>query len=60
MTRPPTAFWKPTPELQGYGLTFTLGRGTELCVLAIQFLARFVEGRTLTSITENFAALTRE
>ena len=34
--------------LEGHGLTFTLGRGTELCVLAIEYLAQFVNGRTLS------------
>ncbi|MEO6923018.1 MAG: enolase C-terminal domain-like protein, partial [Bryocella sp.] len=37
--------------LEGHGLTFTLGRGTELCVKALQYLTRFVVGRTLESIT---------
>lgn len=41
-------------ELEGHGLTFTLGRGTELCVLALEYLARAVKGRTLASLTENF------
>src|ERR1700748_1635636 len=38
--------------LTGYGLTFTLGRGTELCVSAAQYLARFIRGRSLSSITD--------
>ena len=46
--------------LEGHGLTFTLGRGTELCVTAIKYLARFVNGRTLSSITEDFVAFTRQ
>jgi L-fuconate dehydratase len=46
--------------VEGHGLTFTLGRGTELCVLAIDYLSRFVSGRTLDSITSDFAAFTRE
>jgi L-fuconate dehydratase len=46
--------------LEGHGLTFTLGRGTELCVTAIKYLARFVSGRTLSSITEDFVAFTRQ
>jgi L-fuconate dehydratase len=46
--------------LEGYGLTFTLGRGTELCVLAIEYLSRFVKGRTLDSLTENMAAFCRQ
>lgn len=44
---------------QGHGLTFTLGRGTELCVLALEYLSRFVTGRTLSSINEDFAAFSR-
>jgi L-fuconate dehydratase len=40
-------------ELEGHGLTFTLGRGTELCVSAIEYLSRFVKGRTLASITSD-------
>ena len=47
-------------ELEGYGLTFTLGRGTELCVEAVRYLSRFVIGRSLSSITNNFAAFSRE
>ena len=46
--------------LEGHGLTFTLGRGTELCVLALEYLFKFVRGRTLSSITGNFAAFSRE
>jgi len=45
---------------EGHGLTFTLGRGTQLCVGALEYLFRYVEGRTLRSITENFAAFARE
>lgn len=46
--------------LEGHGLTFTLGRGTELCVSAIQYLSRFVRDRSLSSITDDFAAFTRQ
>ncbi|HEY0759380.1 MAG TPA: enolase C-terminal domain-like protein [Acidisarcina sp.] len=45
---------------EGHGLTFTLGRGTELCVAALEYLFRYVRGRTLSSITDNFAAFSRE
>jgi len=38
-------------HLEGHGLTFTLGRGTEVCVAAINALAPIVIGRTLESIT---------
>lgn len=44
----------------GYGLTFTLGRGTELCVEAIRYLSRFAVGRSLASITEDLGAFYRE
>ncbi len=37
--------------LEGHGLTFTLGRGTELVVRAVDYLAKFVSGQTLDSIT---------
>jgi L-fuconate dehydratase len=40
-------------ELEGHGLTFTLGRGTELVVGALNYLAQFARGRTLQSITAN-------
>jgi L-fuconate dehydratase len=46
--------------LAGYGLTFTLGRGTELCVLALAYLARYVKGRTLDSLTADMAAFCRQ
>lgn len=46
--------------LRGFGLTFTLGRGTELCVEALRYLSRCVQGRTLSSITENLCAFIRE
>ena len=38
-------------KLEGHGLTFTLGRGNELCVAAIQSLKPFVVGKELESIT---------
>jgi L-fuconate dehydratase len=47
-------------DLKGYGLTFTLGRGTELCVEALRYLSKFIIGRSLSSITDNFAAFFRE
>ena len=36
--------------LRGYGLTFTIGRGNELCVAAVKSLAPIVVGRTLEEI----------
>ena len=46
--------------LEGHGLTFTLGRGTELCVSALEYLARFVTGRTLESITSDLGGFYRQ
>lgn len=40
-------------DIEGHGLTFTLGRGTDLCVSAIEYLSKFVKGRTLESITSD-------
>ena len=40
-------------ELKGYGLTFTLGRGNELCVGAAKYLAGFVRDRRLSALTDN-------
>ena len=42
--------------LAGHGLTFTCGRGTELCVAAAHALAPLVKGRTLEEITTDMAA----
>ena len=39
--------------LEGHGLTFTIGRGNELCVAAIQSLSYLVKGKTLESFTGN-------
>ncbi len=36
---------------EGHGLTFTLGRGTDIVVSALQYLAGMVEGRDLRDIT---------
>lgn len=47
--------------LQGHGLTFTIGRGNDLCVEAVKALSKlFVTGRTLESITANFGAYWHE
>jgi L-fuconate dehydratase len=45
---------------EGYGLTFTLGRGTELCVEALRYLTRFAVGRDLSSITDDLGAFYRQ
>ena len=41
--------------LRGYGLTFTNGRGNEICVAAVHALKHHLSGQTLESITEDFA-----
>jgi L-fuconate dehydratase len=43
----------------GHGLTFTIGRGTELCVAAVQLLAPHVAGRTIEDIAADMAGFWR-
>lgn len=43
----------------GNGLAFTIGRGTEVCVQAIEALRPLVEGRSLEEFTENLGAFWR-
>src|SRR6202035_4605797 len=45
--------------LAGHGLTFTLGRGNEVCVAAIDALAPHVVGRTLEDIAADMAGFWR-
>ena len=45
--------------LAGHGMTFTIGRGNEICVRAIQSLAPLLVGRTLESITADLAGFWR-
>ncbi len=47
---------KTDTDLEGHGLTFTIGRGNELCVAAIEALSYLVVGRTLESFTRNMGA----
>jgi len=47
------------PGLERHGLTFTIGRGNELCVAALQTLAPLLLGKTLQSFTRNMAAFLR-
>lgn len=46
--------------LEGNGLTFTIGRGNELCVAAIESLAPLVVGESLESFTANMGAFWRK
>ena len=45
--------------LEGHGLTFTIGRGNELCVQAITILGALLEGRALESFTADMAGFWR-
>ena len=47
------------PGLEGHGLTFTCGRGTEICVTAAQALAPLVVGVELEAITPAMAGFWR-
>src|SRR5919198_5893963 len=42
--------------LEGHGLTFTIGRGNELCCAAIEALKPLLVGRTLESLTNDMGA----
>ena len=44
----------------GHGLSFTLGRGTELIAVAVDSLRRLVVGRTLDEITSDMGGFWRE
>jgi L-fuconate dehydratase len=49
-----------SPEgLEGHGLTFTIGRGNELCVAAIKALAPLVKGKRLEAFTSDMGAFWR-
>jgi L-fuconate dehydratase len=45
---------------EGHGFTFTLGRGTELCVHAIESLAHKLVGRTMDGIRGDLAGFWRD
>jgi L-fuconate dehydratase len=44
----------------GHGLTFTIGRGNELCVAAVGALQHLIVGRTLASVTADMAGFWRQ
>src|SRR5436305_11766024 len=43
------------PELEGHGLTFTIGRGNDVCCSVIQSLASELVGKTLEELTTDLA-----
>ena len=45
--------------LAGHGFTFTIGRGNELCVAAIEAYRPFIVGRSLEEIVSNMSAFWR-
>ena len=45
--------------LEGHGLTFTIGRGNELCVAAAESLRPLLVGQSLASITSDMGAFWR-
>lgn len=47
------------PNLEGHGLTFTIGRGNEVCVAAVEALKYLVVGKTLSRFTEDMGAFWR-
>ena len=52
---------KTDQDLEGCGLSFTIGRGNDLCVIAAQELARlFVIGKELDDITSDFGSFWHE
>jgi L-fuconate dehydratase len=48
------------PKLEGHGLTFTLGRGNELCVDAIKALSYLLIGKSLKDIAADMAGFWRK
>jgi len=45
--------------IEGHGLTFTIGRGNELCAAAINALSYLVKGKSLESIVADMSAFWR-
>ena len=51
---------KTDGDLEGHGFTFTIGRGNEVCVAAIEAFRHLVVGRTLEDLTADLGAFWRE
>lgn len=47
------------PDLRGHGMTFTIGRGNEICVAAIRAFERHLVGRDLDDIEADLGAFWR-
>ncbi|WP_426784849.1 L-fuconate dehydratase (plasmid) [Rahnella variigena] len=48
------------PALKGHGLTFTIGRGNEICCAAIKALEHLIVGRDLAGITADMGQFWRD
>jgi len=48
-----------SPGLTGHGLTFTIGRGNEICVTAVNALTPLIAGKKLEDIAANMGAFWR-
>jgi len=46
-------------DVEGHGLTFTIGRGNEVCAAAIEAFRHLVVGQRLEDITDDFAGFWR-
>ena len=51
---------KTDGNLEGHGLTFTLGRGNEVCTAAIEAFRHHVVGRALAEMTSDLGAFWRQ
>ncbi|MFO0429600.1 MAG: L-fuconate dehydratase [Planctomyces sp.] len=49
-----------SPEFSGHGMTFTIGRGNELCVAAIELLAGLLVGQDVTELMRQPVTLYRK
>src|SRR5688572_25359908 len=47
-------------ELAGHGLTFTIGRGTDLCVLAARYIAEPLVGRDVDELAASMGQTYRQ
>ena len=45
-----------TTDIEGHGLTFTIGRGNEVCLSVIESLASLLVGKSLESLTTDMGA----
>ena len=48
------------PALKGHGLTFTIGRGNEICCAAIKALEHLIVGRDLAAVTADMGQFWRD